>query len=69
MALEQLHASIFKRVRRLDKTKFALGLMADLDEMWIPPQYIVDGLVWLRAQLQIAASEPAIPVPDFGLVQ
>lgn len=69
MALEQLHASIFKRVRRLDKTKFALGLMADLDETWIPPQYIVDGLVWLRAQLQIAASEPAIPVPDFGLVQ
>ena len=55
MTLEQLHTSIFKRVRTLDKTKFALGLMADQDATWVAPYYIVDGLVWLRDRLEIAA--------------
>jgi hypothetical protein len=63
MLLEQLHASIFKRVRNLDKTKFALELMADQDTTWVAPKYIVDGLVWLRDRLQIAAT-PAEPMPD-----
>jgi predicted ATP-dependent endonuclease of OLD family len=64
MTLEQLHASIFKRVRNLDKTRFALGLMADQDVTWIAPRYIVDGLVWLRDRLQIAATPSAISKPD-----
>lgn len=63
MTLEQLHTSIFKRVRNLDKTKFALGLMADQDATWVTPYYIVDGLVWLRDRLEIAATSPAKPLP------
>ena len=61
MTLEQLHASIFKRVRNLDKTGFALSLMADQDTTWVTPYYIVDGLVWLRDRLQIAPTSSAVP--------
>ncbi|MFD8481837.1 ATP-dependent endonuclease [Kitasatospora sp. NPDC059673] len=49
--LHELHQAIFKRVRNLDKTRFALGLIAEQDAGWKAPQYIIDGLVWLRDQL------------------
>ncbi|MFF4485120.1 ATP-dependent endonuclease [Streptomyces sp. NPDC001544] len=51
MTLEQLHDALFARVRNLDKTRFALGLIAEKDTAWKPPQYIMDGLDWLCAQL------------------
>jgi predicted ATP-dependent endonuclease of OLD family len=57
--LEALHGRIFSRVKNFDKTRFALGLMAEPDASWVAPQYIVDGLNWLREQMQIASEPPA----------
>ncbi|MEU9493293.1 ATP-dependent endonuclease [Streptomyces sp. NPDC048215] len=51
MTLDELHDALFKRVRNLDKTRFALGLIAEQDTAWRPPQYIMDGLEWLREHL------------------
>ncbi|GAA2446816.1 ATP-dependent endonuclease [Streptomyces glaucus] len=51
LTLEKLHDALFKRVRNLDKTKFALGLIAEQDAAWKPPQYILDGLDWLSGRL------------------
>jgi predicted ATP-dependent endonuclease of OLD family len=56
LSLVELHEAIFKRVRNLDKTRFALGLIAEQDTAWKTPQYIVDGLTWLSNQL---APKPA----------
>jgi predicted ATP-dependent endonuclease of OLD family len=65
LTLEELHEKIFKRVRgSFDKTKFALGLMADQDGSWTSPQYIVDGLEWLRGELGIQPTPPDAPAPD-----
>jgi hypothetical protein len=63
LTLEDLHSRIFKRVRKLDKTRFALGLMAIQDASWKEPQYIVDGLIWLHERLQITASPLATCSP------
>jgi hypothetical protein len=51
MALEGIHDALFTRVRNLDKTRFALSLIAEQDMAWKPPQYIMDGLVWLGERL------------------
>lgn len=59
LSLETLHEKLFERVRVFDKTKFALGLLADHAEGWRAPHYIVDGLKWLRAQLR--SDNPALP--------
>ncbi|APE38129.1 hypothetical protein BOX37_08365 [Nocardia mangyaensis] len=53
--LEEMHVRIFNRVRNLDKTAFALHLMADASLEWVAPQYILDGLAWLRDRLQVPA--------------
>ncbi|MEV1026675.1 ATP-dependent endonuclease [Streptomyces sp. NPDC050264] len=58
MKLGELHDAIFTRVRNLEKTRFALGVMAEQDKTWTAPHYIMDGLRWLRDRL--------IPVPSFG---
>jgi predicted ATP-dependent endonuclease of OLD family len=59
--LEDLHVKIFTRVRNFDKTNFALSLIAEPDTTWTAPQYIVDGLVWLRKTLSISPTPPTPP--------
>lgn len=49
--LQELHEKIYARVRNLDKTQFALGLIAEQDTTWKPPHYITEGLGWLRDRL------------------
>ncbi|QNJ91353.1 ATP-dependent endonuclease [Mycolicibacterium fluoranthenivorans] len=49
--IDTLHEEIYKRVRSLDKTNFALGVIACPDEKWVSPTYIVDGLQWLQGQI------------------
>ncbi|WP_212672605.1 ATP-dependent endonuclease [Streptomyces sp. A2-16] len=63
LTLEELHDALFKRVRNLDKTRFALGLIAEQDAAWRPPRYIMDGLIWLRERL---LSQPAGPSSGEG---
>ncbi|MEU7408505.1 ATP-dependent endonuclease [Streptomyces sp. NPDC042638] len=58
LGLAELHEAIFKRVRNLDKTRFALGLIAEQDTAWKTPQYILDGLTWLSNNL---APKPVMP--------
>jgi predicted ATP-dependent endonuclease of OLD family len=52
---------IFKKVRDLDKTKFALGLMSANDGGWTAPAYIVEGLEWLAEQICPAPSLQIAP--------
>ena len=66
--LDALHAALFERVRDVDKTAFALGLIASQRDAWASPHYIVQGLEWLADLLSVeiqAAEEPglALPVP------
>jgi len=57
--LAVLHEKIHDRVKGFDKTRFALGLIGADINAWSAPQYIVDGLKWLSAILQV---EPALAV-------
>ena len=59
-------ASIFSKVRNLDKTKFALALISADDNAWVSPVYIVEGLEWLAEQLGVAADEPALALIEGG---
>ncbi|WP_316740042.1 ATP-dependent endonuclease [Streptomyces sp. MK7] len=65
LTLGELHDAIFRRVRNLDKTKFALGLIAEQDSTWKAPQYILDGLAWLSNRLSPLASTSSL-VPGEG---
>ncbi|MFJ1997021.1 ATP-dependent nuclease [Streptomyces asiaticus] len=67
LALYSLHAEIFKRVRKLDKTKFALGLIAEQNTTWKSPQYILDGLSWLRDRLLPPSVASSVPSPESGV--
>ncbi|MFE1015708.1 ATP-dependent endonuclease [Streptomyces sp. NPDC058794] len=58
LSLAALHTAIYKRVRNLDKTRFALGLIADQSTAWKPPRYIVEGLNWLARQLALVPVAP-----------
>lgn len=60
--LETLLTAIFDKVRDLDKTEFALRLI-DLDDDWVCPPYIVEGLIWLADELDALrdATEPQLP--------
>lgn len=61
LPLQDLHSHIYALVRGgLDKTEFALTLIADPNAKWASPGYIVEGLVWLRGQLQDAPSAPTL---------
>ncbi|MEU4835692.1 AAA family ATPase [Streptosporangium sp. NPDC023615] len=51
LSLQELHKNIYEKVRNLDKTRFALALIAEQDKEWKPPQYILDGLNWLSDQM------------------
>jgi hypothetical protein len=50
-----LAAGLHKRVSgdKFDKTKFALGVLTARPEEWQVPTYIRDGLVWLKAQVDL----------------
>lgn len=50
-----LAAGLHKRVSgdRFDKTKFALGVLTARPEEWQVPAYIRDGLIWLKAQVDL----------------
>jgi predicted ATP-dependent endonuclease of OLD family len=61
LPLQELHSRIYARVRDdLDKTEFALTLIADPNPKWASPAYIVEGLVWLRGQLEDAPTTPTL---------
>ncbi|MFI1096323.1 ATP-dependent endonuclease [Streptomyces sp. NPDC020917] len=63
LTLMDLHEEIYKRVRNLDKTRFALGLIAETDATWMAPQYILDGLTWLSGRLLPFTGKP---LPELG---
>jgi len=50
-----LAAGLHKRVSgdKFDKTKFALGVLTARPEEWQVPAYIRDGLIWLKAQIDL----------------
>lgn len=50
-----LAAGLHKRVSgdKFDKTKFALGVLTARPEEWQVPAYIRDGLIWLKAQVDL----------------
>lgn len=50
-----LAAGLHKRVSgdKFDKTKFALGVLTGRPEEWQVPAYIRDGLIWLKAQVDL----------------
>lgn len=51
LGIETLHEAIFERVRNMDKTNFALEIIALPDEKWVSPAYIVDALRWLKERI------------------
>ena len=50
-----LAAGLHQKVSRknFDKTKFALGLLTENEDAWHVPEYIRDGLVWLKDEVRI----------------
>lgn len=66
LSLELLHQAIYEKVKTLDKTSFALSVMASEDHQWTAPHYIVEGLNWLEGTLAAVAPEAA---PDDGGAQ
>ncbi|MFF9101595.1 ATP-dependent endonuclease [Streptomyces rubrogriseus] len=64
LTLQALHEAIFTRVRNLDKTRFALGLIVEQDNTWKAPKYILDGLGWLCDQLLPSPAASVMPVPS-----
>ena len=57
LSIPELHDRLFKRVKSLDKTAFALGVIAAVDQTWQVPEYIVEGLRWLHTKLDMVAPE------------
>jgi predicted ATP-dependent endonuclease of OLD family len=55
MSIEDLHKKLFARIKTFDKTRFALGVIAAVDQTWTAPRYIVEGLEWLRGMLELVA--------------
>lgn len=61
LTVYELHQEIYDRVRNLDKTAFALNLIAEESSSWATPRYILDGLSWLRDRLHGVTPAPAAP--------
>ena len=59
LSITELHEKLFKRVKGsyFDKTAFALSVIAAAEQSWKSPAYIVEGLEWLREQLELVAPE------------
>lgn len=62
--LADVAKNIHDRVKSsgFDKTEFALALMMENNAEWVVPNYITEGLQWLKEQLPPAAKEPAVVV-------
>lgn len=54
LSIGELHDRLFTRVKNFDKTNFALGVIANSEPTWMAPEYIVEGLEWLREKLEPA---------------
>lgn len=63
-----LAAGLHKRVSsaKFDKTKFALGVLTARPEEWQVPVYIRDGLIWLKAQVDL---EVEAEIEGVGVVE
>lgn len=59
LSITELHDKLFKRVKGsyFDKTAFALSVIAAGERAWKSPAYIVEGLEWLREQLELVVPE------------
>jgi predicted ATP-dependent endonuclease of OLD family len=59
LSVKDLHDKLYKRVRgsHFDKTSFALGVIATIEPTWNCPEYIVQGLEWLREKLELVIPE------------
>lgn len=59
LSIKDLHEKLFKRVKgsHFDKTAFALSVIAAAEQSWKSPAYIVEGLEWLRQQLELVVPE------------
>lgn len=59
LSIKDLHEALFKRIKgsHFDKTAFALGVIAAADRSWKAPEYIVEGLEWLREKLELVVPE------------
>lgn len=57
-SIKHLHDALFKRIKgsHFDKTAFALGVIAAADRSWKAPAYMVEGLEWLRDELELVVS-------------
>lgn len=55
MSLQEVATKIYTRVKgnQFKKTNFALGLLASVDEAWIIPTYIQEGLEWLSKHITV----------------
>jgi hypothetical protein len=62
----ELAAGLHKRVtgKGFDKTKFALGVLAEKAESWSVPHYIKEGLVWLQEQIPLEIEAMPLEVAD-----
>lgn len=62
LTLDVIYQRLHNRVRRLDKTAFALALISDRSNDWTTPSYISRGLEWLEELV----GPPVAPLdPDF----
>lgn len=55
LTISELHEALYKRIKgtNFDKTAFVLGVLAAGEREWKAPQYMVEGLEWLRGKLEI----------------
>lgn len=68
MSITELHGKLFDRVKNFDKTRFALGVIAELNPTWVAPAYIVEGLQWLETKLDVIAAEEPSDYAGLGAV-
>ncbi len=62
-----LHQKVSRK--SFDKTRFALALLTESEDAWNVPEYIRDGLVWLKDEVRIEL-ETVLPdtIPDADIV-
>lgn len=60
-----LHEKISRK--SFDKTKFALAILTEDEEMWHVPAYIRDGLVWLMNEVQIELETKPLDPEDIAI--
>lgn len=68
LGLAELRCKVYEKVVSFDKTKFALGLIADRDNGWATPGYIAEGLKWLQ-DILLPAPETLNELPAIEKVE